>query len=54
MRKRLQDMNIQELQRELDILDEIRERGDFLSPDELMREDAVLDFYQLLLEKQGD
>ena len=53
MRKRLQDMNLEELQRELDILNEIRERGDFLSPDELMREDAALDFAQDILEKEG-
>jgi len=53
MRKSLKDMNEKELNRELEILDEIRLRGDFLSPDELAREDALVDYLQLLLESQG-
>lgn len=53
MRKLLSEMNEKELSRELEILDEIRMRGDFLSPSELALEDALAEYLQILLEKEG-
>jgi hypothetical protein len=53
MRKLLSEMTEHELNRELEILDEIRMRGDFLSPSELALEDALAEYLQILLEKEG-
>lgn len=52
--KHPKDMDAKELGKELDVFDEIRLRGDFLSPEELAREDTLVDYLQEYLTKHGE